>query len=110
MSLDADLTATVTDDAVEFTLAVENTGDDDVELQFSDGQRVEVVVTEDGAQRWRASEGMMYTMALGTERFPPGERREFGVEWADPEPGDYEAKASLVATDGDAAATTTFSV
>jgi len=52
----------------------ENTGTDPIDLDFTDGQTIEVVVERDGAEQWRYSDGQLFTQALRTETLQPGER------------------------------------
>lgn len=110
MTLEASLTATVDGGDVQFTFAVENAGDEERSLTFSDGQRFDVTVTDGDEEVWRWAEGMMFTQALGTERLGPGESVTYEAAWSDVPGGEYEARAELVATDADCEAMTTVSV
>jgi hypothetical protein len=106
--LDATATATVSDDgALAVTLAVENATDRPVECSFRDGQRIEVVAerSTDGSERWRYSDGRMFSMATGTETVPGGGELSFDATWPDPDPGDYRVRARLVAADATAKGT-----
>ena len=110
MPLDGTLDVSVGADAVGFAFTVENAGDEDRELQFSDSQTFDVVVEEDGEAVWRYSEGMMFAQMLSTETLPAGDSETFEAEWEDPAPGDYEARATLEATNADCEASVRFSV
>jgi hypothetical protein len=110
MGLQATLTVEADEDAVGFLLRVGNDGDDDVDLTFSDGQRVDVVVRDGDRTVWRFAEGRMFTQALGSDTVPAGGEVTYGAEWPDPDPGDYEAEATLAANGAEVAATATFSV
>jgi hypothetical protein len=99
-----------TDDGVQFSLAVENAGDDPVTLSFRSGMRADFAVRDGDEELWRWSEGRMFTQALGSETIEPGGRRSFGATWAEPEPGGYTAVGELAADDHDATAETEFSV
>lgn len=110
MSLDGTLEVSVGADAVAFAFTVENAGDGDRDLQFSDSQTFDVVVAEDGEEVWRYSEGMMFAQMLSTETLPAGGTETFEAEWTDPSVGEYEARATLAATNADCEATARFSV
>ncbi|MDH5019521.1 BsuPI-related putative proteinase inhibitor [Halobacterium rubrum] len=106
--LEATATATVSDDgALTVTLAVENPTDHSVECSFRDGQRIEVVAERntDGTERWRYSDGRMFSMATGTETVAGGGELSFDATWPDPDPGDYLVRAWLVAADATAEGT-----
>lgn len=106
--LDATATAAVNDDgALVVTLTVENPGGDPVECSFRDGQRIEVVAERDtdGTERWRYSDGRMFSMATGTETVPSGGELSFDATWPDPDPGDYRVRAWLEAVDATAEGT-----
>lgn len=109
MALDGTLDVAVDPDAVTFTFAVENTGED-LELQFSDAQTFDVAVEADGETVWRLSEGMMFAQMLSSESLPAGASVAYDAEWEDPDPGDYEARATLTANNADCEATAAFSV
>ena len=104
-ALAATLTVAPTDEGLELTLSVENTGGEAVDLSFADGQRVEfVAVDTEGAEVWRWSEGRMFAMALGSESLEPGGSVAYDGDWESPPAGEYEVTGTLVATDADAAA------
>jgi hypothetical protein len=98
--------------AVTFTVRVTNHGEDPVELQFSDSQRVRVTVypEDDEAPTWRSDEGRMFAQMLGSERVPAGEELVFEEVWEDPEVGEYRAVADVVSREADLRAETTFAV
>lgn len=110
MSLECTLEAAASADQVEFAFAIENTGDDPVELNFSDSQTHDVAVFDDGTEVWRWSEGRMFAQMLQSETLAPGEETTYEVAWEAPSPGDYEAVAELVARNADCEARTAFSV
>jgi hypothetical protein len=107
--LDGDLAVTV-DEAVEFDFTVTNVGEAVVELTFSSGLGADFVVSRDDERMWRWSEGRMYTQALWTETLQPGEAISFGATWGEPQPGQYEALATLLAENADVQAGATFEV
>ncbi|MFB6234850.1 MAG: BsuPI-related putative proteinase inhibitor [Halopenitus sp.] len=96
--LTATLSVTPTEDALELTIAVENEGDEAVELNFSDAQRAEFVADEidSGKEVWRWSEGRMFGQVLGTEVLDPGDQLEYDVDWPDPPTGSYRVRGELV--------------
>jgi hypothetical protein len=82
-------------DAVMFVFTVTNTGDEAVELQFSDSCKAEFVVEDDGTEVWRFTEGRMFAQVLSSETLGPGEQATYEAEWSDPEPGEHTAVAEL---------------
>ncbi|MFP4590979.1 MAG: BsuPI-related putative proteinase inhibitor [Halobacteriales archaeon] len=112
MDLSGELSTEASDDAVQFTYRVRNRGDEPVDLRFRSGQRIDVVVTEADSDRpaWRASDGRMYTMAIGFVHLDPGEAATFEEVWREPRPGAYRAEATLAADGVAAPAETTFDV
>lgn len=139
MSLEATLDATVTDHGVEFDYAVENAGDEPVELRFRSGKKADVAVydasdpeglprqalskegtgaemrsgtphdDEDPGEVWRWSDGRMFTQALESRTLDAGETATYTLVWDGPEPGEYVGVATLDA-DADCVASTEFSV
>lgn len=95
---------------VTFTFTVTNTGDDAVSLQFRDSCRADFVVSEDGEEYWRWSEGQMFMQVLQEISFSPGEQETFEAAWEKPESGRYTGRAELEATNHTCEAETTFSV
>jgi len=51
-----------------------NTGTAPIDLEFPDGQTIEVVIERGGDEQWRYSDGRVFTQALRTETIRPGER------------------------------------
>ncbi len=116
--LETTLEAHPTDGAVTFDLRVENRGTEDVELSFSDSQRIRVSVVpadvddaatpgnvddaaapgdaDDVDTRWRSDEGEMFMQVLGSETVPAGGQLGFEASWEDPEPGEYRAVGEIV--------------
>ncbi len=110
MSLTGALDAETDDDAVTFRFVVRNDGDEPITAQFSNSCRADVAVLEDGEERWRYTDGRMFSQVIGEETFAPGESHEFAVQWPDPEPGSYTAVGELTARDRTCTARTTVSV
>lgn len=86
---------------VQFVFTVRNTEDEPIELRFRDGCTADFVLVEDGMERWRWSNGRLFTQALHSERLAPGEPATYEGSWSDPEPGEYTARATLCADNFD---------
>lgn len=110
MALDCTLEIEREEGAVRFAVTVENAGSEPVELTFSDGQTVEVVVGEESEPVWQYSAGRMFTQALRTEPLSPGEQLVESVTWSDSEPGEYTVRAWCCANGVDCEARKTLSV
>ncbi len=111
MDLESSLDVDIEPSGVSFTYRLTHVGDGQVSLRFRNGQRIDVVVTgPDDRAVWRASEGRMYTMALGFVTLDAGETVTFDEWWRDPPSGPYRARATLAAEAVDAPATATFEV
>jgi len=104
--LAATLSAEPAGDALNLALRVENGGESPVELRFRSGQRADFAAEQDGEEVWRWSRGRMFTQALGTETFRPGETRTFEAAWRDPPAGEYTVRGWLTADGADASAET----
>ncbi|QCS43165.1 BsuPI-related putative proteinase inhibitor [Natrinema versiforme] len=112
MSLEGSLetAADGTRDAVMFVFTVTNSGDEPVDLQFSDACKAEFVLEDDGDEIWRFTEGRMFAQVLSSDALAPGEATTYEAEWSDPDPGDYTAVAELRAQDEHCAARADVSV
>ena len=111
MTLECSLSVDVSEDRVEFTYDVTNADDEPIELQFSDAQETDLVVEDaDGTEVWRWSAGRMFAQMLQQKEIGPGETATYEFEWDDPEPGEYEATATLEATNADCDASAAFGV
>ncbi|SEQ46520.1 BsuPI-related putative proteinase inhibitor [Natrinema salaciae] len=113
MTLDGSLetAADGTRDAVMLVFTVTNTGDEAVDLQFSDACKAEFVLEDDeGAEVWRFTEGRMFAQVLSSETIAPGEEATYEAEWSDPVPGEYTAVAELRAQSARCEARTSVSV
>lgn len=102
MALDATLDAVIEDGGVVFEFAVENAGEDPVELTFSSGKTADVTVYErgegtGGSPVWQWSEGRLFTQALRNRTLQPGEVMGEEFRWNDPQPGEYLARGALAA-------------
>ncbi|ELY61237.1 BsuPI-related putative proteinase inhibitor [Natronolimnohabitans innermongolicus] len=115
MALEGTLEADVSTDGrgstiVEFSFRVTNEGSEPVEVQFSDACKAEFVVTDDGREVWRYTDGKLFTQMLSAERLAPGETATYEAEWTDPLPGGYVAAAELRAREATCEARTDFGV
>lgn len=127
MALDCSLSVEQVGADLELTLTATNTGEEPVELPFTDGQTIEVVAERasrgdtdsasgeqlratNGEKIWRYSDGRMFTQALRFEELAPGERLVETVTWEDPPTGAVELRAWLCANGVDCEATATVSV
>lgn len=111
MSLDCSLSADAREDRVAFTFEVRNPGDDPSDLQFSDAQEADLAIADAaGTEVWRWSAGRMFAQMLQQKQLDPRETATYAFEWENPEPGEYEATATLEATNVDCEATTAFEV
>lgn len=94
-------------DQLSFSITVENTGSDPLELTFPDGQTVEVVVTDEGQERWRYGAEHLFTQAVREVTLDPGEQLIEHVAWADPPSGTFDAEVTLCATEATCSAVST---
>ncbi|GGL59576.1 BsuPI-related putative proteinase inhibitor [Halocalculus aciditolerans] len=109
MPLEATVDVDVQASAVAFTLTVENTGPEAVDLTFEADQDAEFTVSEAGRDVWRWSSGRAFTQLMRTTEVPPGESFTARGAWRRPTPGDYRVDAELEAM-RDVRAAATFSV
>ncbi|MCH7659256.1 MAG: hypothetical protein IH933_01280 [Euryarchaeota archaeon] len=100
----------VYDDTLRFRFTVTNTGDDPIELRFRDGQSVDFVVLENGRERWRWSDGRLFTQAIRSERLGPNESSTHEGMWSGPESGRYTVCATLCAKNHDCSVERTVSL
>ncbi len=81
---------------VQLALTVRNTTKRTAELRFPDGQTHDFVVYDaTGRERWRWSEGRMFTQALRTTPLERGEPVTFTAELTPLPAGDYVVVATL---------------
>ena len=110
MSLECSLDVTVGAGSVSFSFSVRNTGDDAVDLRFSDGCKADFVVRQDGRERWRFSDGRMFIQVLSSETLESGDEVTYECTWDGYSDGSYTAEAELQATNHECTATRSFSV
>lgn len=110
MPLDGHLEVVAADTAVEFAFTVTNADTEPVDLELRSGKVADIAVYEDGSERWRWSDGKLFTQALTTETLAPGESLVHEGVWRNPPPGRYTAEASLEARNVALAARTRFEV
>ncbi|WP_049923990.1 BsuPI-related putative proteinase inhibitor [Halopiger djelfimassiliensis] len=80
---------------VTFQFTVTNTGAEPIELEFTDACKAEFVVEDDGTEIWRFTEGRMFAQVMSSKTLDPDESLTVDAEWADPDPGEYDAVAEL---------------
>lgn len=110
MGLEGSLDVSTSGRTATFTFTVENTGDTPVSMQFRSGQTFDLVVESEAGEVWRWSDGMMFTQMLQSQAVDPGELMRETATWENADPGDYEARAWITATDVDCEARTSFSI
>jgi hypothetical protein len=82
--------------SARWELRLENDGVAPVLLRFRTSQRGDVALEQDGVERWRWSDGMMFLQVLGERELAPGEVWLVELEGVvDVEPGEYEAVATV---------------
>lgn len=88
----------VSGDTVWWAFDLRNQGSTPMELQFSSGQRTEIVLAQDGVEKYRWSEGKAFTQAIENVIIQPGETWPVVVNdsLAVP-PGDYDLTATITA-------------
>lgn len=108
--LNGSLTVTVDGSTVTFTYEIENAGSSPVEVEYRDGQKFDIAVSEDGDEVWRWSTGRMFTMALEQRELDPGETATYEATWEDASYGEYTATATCAGQGVDARAEAEFEV
>lgn len=99
MPLTTTLDIDATPETVTFTFTVRNDGDDTIDVQLRSAKHADVAVLDEDAEVWHWSEGQMFAQMMQPVSFDPGHTETYEFEWPDPEPGDYEAVATLNAMD-----------
>jgi len=108
--LEANLTAAVDRKGVTFHFTVTNADDEPAGFVFPDAMEADVAVFDDGREVWRWSEGRMAAQVVRETSLAPGEAATFEMEWSDPDPGQYRARAELRAREPDCRAETELTV
>ena len=86
---------------VRMELTVSNRTDNPVGLRFPSAQRYDFVIREAGARtdRWRWSEGRMFTQVTGEEVVPPGGSLRYEATYGeDLEPGLYTVEGVVASS------------
>jgi hypothetical protein len=84
------------DAAVLWNFAVTNVSEEPVTMTFGSGQDGDVVLSQNGQERYRWSEGRSFTQAVRTIDLAPGEAYRFTLEdTLTIEPGSYELLATV---------------
>jgi hypothetical protein len=87
---------------VWWAVDVENTGSEPLVLTFTSGQRADVVLSRDGVEVYRWSEGRIFTEAIETLTLGPGEVLPIVMNDHLPplQSGDYDLVATITAAVG----------
>jgi hypothetical protein len=95
-TVDAALAVTADTDAARFELAVFNTADRRVEVNFPDGHTRDFAVYDAaGREVWRWSRGRLFTQVMQTKPLAAHDSTRFAEEWRAPAPGRYTVVAEL---------------
>ncbi len=79
-------------------LRVQNDGLEPVRLTFPTAQLGDVVLRQDGVERWRWSNGKLFAQVISERELAPAEEWSFSLQGGpEVEPGRYEALASVCA-------------
>lgn len=100
MPLTAALDVDPTPDVVSFTFTIRNEGDDSIDVELRSVKHADVAVSQDDEVVWRWSDGQLFAQMLQPFDLDPGQTETYEFEWADPDPGEYDAVATLNAVDG----------
>jgi hypothetical protein len=96
---------------VAWDFTVTNVSGELVTMTFSSGQDGEVVLLQGGAEKYRWSQGRVFTQAIRTKDLAPGESLSFSLDDTLPvEPGSYELVASVASDPAPAPAQRTVTV
>jgi hypothetical protein len=96
---------------VGWNFAVTNVSQDAVTLTFATGQDGDVVLSQDGQERYRWSAGRSFTQAIRTIELAPGEAYRFTLDdTLSLEPGSYQLVATAASDPAPAAAIRTVTV
>lgn len=88
----------VAGEGVSWSFAITNTSEDPLTLTFPSGQRADVVLTDDGGEVYRWSEGRAFSQALEELTIDVDETVTFELDGTiDVGPGTYELVAALTA-------------
>ncbi len=112
VSVTTDRAAYAPNEPIEIRLDVTNRTDTVVVFQFSDGQRYDFLIQDEGGETlWRWSADKSFIQVLGEERLVPGDtliyRERFDGSLI---PGTYSVAGMLVATNHPLRASTTITV
>jgi hypothetical protein len=89
----------VSGDSEWFAFDVRNKTEESLDLTFSSGQEVEVVLSQGGVEKYRWSEGVLFTEAIETVTLGPGEVYPVNIyDTFDVPAGRYDLTATIMAT------------
>jgi hypothetical protein len=110
MTLTGTLDTRMDEDRVAFVFTVENEGSEPAMLSFRNSCTADFAVLDGDDERWRWSQGRMFTQALQAEELAPGETVTYEAEWQSPDAGTHTAVATLEAENQDCEARTEISI
>ncbi len=85
----------------QFTFVVQNTSDQDINLEFATGEHYRIVVKQGGEPVFDSSEGMMFTQAVNYVDLKSGDELSFAAEWRPEMGGTYQVEAYFMAVSSD---------
>ena len=95
-TVDAALAVAANARAAHFELAVFNTGDHRVEVNFPDGRTRDFAVYDAaGREVWRWSRGRLFTQVMQNKPIAAHDSTRYAEEWTAPAPGRYTVVAEL---------------
>ena len=99
------------DGGVQWTFAMTNVSDNVVSLSFATGQDGDVVLSQNGQERYRWSSGRAFTQSIRNVDLAPGEAYRFTLDDALAlEPGQYELVATVSSDPAPTPATRTVTI
>ena len=110
MTLTGTLDVRTDEDRVAFAFTVENESDEPATLSFRDSCTADFAVLDGDEERWRWSQGRMFTQALQSAELASGETVTYEGEWRGPDTGTHTVVATLEAENHDCEARAEVSV
>lgn len=84
------------DEEITAHIIAYNLSNDEINLDFSSGQRYDLAIYQGDEEVWRWSEGRFFTMALARETLKPGESLKYDLQIPiDLDPGEYILSGKL---------------
>lgn len=110
MTLTGTLDTRTEADRVAFVFTVKNEDSESAMLSFRDSCTADFAVLDGDDERWRWSQGRMFTQALQSDELEPGETVTYEGEWEQPDAGTHTVVATLEAENHDCEARTELSI